>query len=100
MTEKLSILFGSRTFFWISLIIFVGGMKSGNGANQDLSGEVLRNIFILQSFSVVFLCICSGLRAKQIDKSGWLWATMFIPIINLYYIFVLGFTESKKRIKN
>lgn len=70
-------------------------MNSANGINPDLSAVMIRNIFILKRFSVVFLCICSRLRAKQIDKSGWLWASMFIPIVNLYYIFVLGFTESK-----
>lgn len=100
MYEKLLNLLGTRTLFWIFLILVGSLARISQKSNWDgWTNDAVRNYMIFELLVVIIFFICCGLRAKRIEKSGWLFVTMIIPFVNLYYVFVFGFTESKVRIK-
>jgi len=94
MGKILNIL-GTRTFFWIILIFTMALVQnSQKRVWEGWTNEAVRNYMIFELIIVVLFFICSGLRSQRIGKSGWLWVTMIIPIVNIYFIFVFGLKKS------
>lgn len=89
------IFLGTRRAFWFAFILLSVAMIADKNPSISDEFKILSNSIVV----TLFFFTCS-FRAKALGKSGLLWLTMLVPIVNIFFIFYLGCVNPKVKNKD